>query len=141
MDEGVYRTKETVAEPKSEPEKKGDGSATQDVKVEPPYLDYEKEYHHPYLVDHFKLGDTWKDKLGGFEKEVDAIEGYFREEIEQGRIKNEIGAVRDQLKKIFRLCNIENTERTTMQIEKLSAYIDFLNKTKNISLNHYKYGR
>ena len=37
--------------------------------IEPPYLDYESVNGHPYLVDHFQLGDSWKDKLGGFEKE------------------------------------------------------------------------
>jgi len=138
--DSIYRTREVATETKPEPVKIGDKAGTQDVQVEPPYTDYEKVNGHPYLVDHFKLGDTWRDKLGGFEKEVSLIEGYFKDKIDQGQMKNEKEAVKEQLKKIYKLVGIDKTERTTMQIEKLAAYLEFLKKTDNISLNYYKYG-
>ena len=140
MDNSVYRKpEEPVAKPQSQPVKIGDKAGTQDVKVEVPYTEYEKENNQPYMVEHFKLGDSWKDKLGGFEKEVGLIEDYFKGQIEQGKLKNEIGAVKEKLSKIFKLCNIDKTERATMQIEKLTAYLEFLKKTENIDLNNYKY--
>jgi len=140
VNDTIFREKVEQQLEKPEEVKIGDKAGTQISNIEPPYTDYEKVHNHPYLVDHFKLGDTWRDKLGGFEKEISLIEGYFKDKINEGQMKNEKEAVQEQLKKIYRLCNIDKTERTTMQIEKLAAYIEFLRKTDLISLNHYKYG-
>lgn len=138
----VTRVAETPVEARSEPQIKGDGVSTQDsTTVEPPFTEYEKINKHPYLVDHFKLGDTWQDKLGGFGDEVSSIEGYFKEKIQQGEIRNDVESVREKLKSIYKLCGIDKTERTTMQIEKLAAYIEFLRKTDHIKTNYLKYGR
>mgnify|MGYP007071590822 CR=1 FL=1 len=139
-DNTAFRTKSEPA--KSEvttPTKVVDKGGVQDTKVEVPYTDYENTNHHPYTVDHFKLGDAWKEKFGGFEKEVTLIENYFKQEIDRGQLKNEVGAVKEKMEKIYKLCGIDKTERTTMQIEKLSAYLEFLKKTDQISLNHEKY--
>lgn len=103
---------------------------------EVPFTEYKNVKNHPYLVDHFKLGDSWKDKDGGFEKEVSFIEDYFKGEIEKGNIKNDISSVKQKMDKLYKLCNIEKSERTTMQIEKLSAYIEFLKKTEDITSKH-----
>lgn len=124
-----------------EPQKKGDDSSIHSSEAPVPYTDYQKQHHHPYIVDHFELGDSWQDKLGGFEGEVNAIESYFKDKIEQGEMKNDVESVREKLKGIYKLCGIDKTERTTMQIEKLAAYIDFLRKTDHIKLNNHKYGR
>lgn len=141
--DNVFRSKVESAKPESEtPIHIGDKAGTQDVKLknsDVPYTDYEHMNHHPYVVDHFKLGDTWKDKLGGFEKEVNLIEDYFKQEIDRGQLKNEVPAVKEKLDKIYKLCGIDKTERVTMQIEKLAAYLEFLKKTDNINLNHEKY--
>lgn len=141
MDNSVYRKPEEESEKAPVPVKIGDKAGTQDVEIEVPYTEYEKENHHPYMVDYFKLGDTWKEKIGGFEDEVSLIEDYFKGEIESGKLKNEIGSVKEKMGKIYKLCNIDKTERVTMQIEKLSAYLEFLKKTDKIELNNYKYAR
>lgn len=135
-------TRASTSEPVStpEPQIKGDGVSTQDTDVEPPFTEYEKINKHPYIVDHFKLGDTWQDSLGGFDSEVRTIEDYFKGKIASGEMKNDIASVKDKLKGIYKLCGIDQTERTTMQIEKLSAYIEFLKKTDSIKLHHTKYG-
>lgn len=141
MANDIYREKTEYAEEKPQEVKVGDKAGTQEPDVEVPYTEYEVAHKHPFLVDYFKLGDTWQDKLGGFEKEVTLIEGYFKEQIEKGKLKNEKDAVEERLKSIYRLCNIDRSERTTMQIEKLSAYIEFLKKTDNIHFNNWRYGR
>lgn len=123
------------------PQIKGDGASTHESDVAPPFTDYEKQFKHPYLVDHFKLGDRWADELGGFGDEVKSIEGYFTDKINKGEMVNDTEAVKEKLKGIYKLCNIDKTERTTMQIEKLAAYIDFLRKTDDIKLNYHKYGQ
>lgn len=119
----------------------GSSDTSPKVDIEPPFTDYEKVHKRPYIADHFKLGDRWSDELGGFEHEVKAIESYFAEKINRGEMKNDTAAVREKVNSIYKLCNIDKTERTTMQIEKLSAYIDFLRKTDAIKLNNLKYGR
>lgn len=125
----------------SEPQVKGDPSSTHESEAPVPYTDYQKTHHHPYLVEHFELGDTWQDSLGGFNDEITTIESYFKDKIEQGEMKNDVESVKERLKSIYKLCGIDKTERTTMQIEKLSAYIEFLRKTDHIKLNNQKYGR
>lgn len=116
-----------------------DQPETSTTEVDPPFTDYQKVKHYPFLVDYYKIGDTWADKLGGFEKEIEHIEGYFKDKIEQGQMKNDIEAVKDEIKKIYKLVGIDKNERVTMQIEKLSAYIDFLKKTDTIEMLRYKY--
>lgn len=124
----------------TEPQKSGDGAGVQVADVDVPYTEYAHENNHPYIVDHFKLGDTWQDKMGGFKDEVDLIEEYFKKEIDSGNLQNNIDAVQSEMKKIYKLCNIDKNERTTMQIEKMAAYIDFLNKVEGIRSNYKKYG-
>jgi hypothetical protein len=141
MSDGVFRSKSQSVE-ESQPITSfevGDGTSVKNITEEPPYTDYEKVHNHPFTVDYFKLGDTWEDKLGGFKKEIDTIEGYFRERIEHGEIQNDIKAIKTHLDKIYKLSNIDKTERVTMQIEKLTAYIEYLQKLEKSELNHYKY--
>lgn len=142
-DSDVYRQADTpqkeTAPPQPQKEGKREEIVTTDQEV--PFTAYEGEHKHPYLVDHFKLGDRWADELGGFQTEIDTIEGYFKDKIGQGEMINSVDAVREKMKGIYKLCGIDKTERTTMQIEKLAAYIEFLKKTDHIKLNNSKYGR
>jgi len=141
MSESIARSGDTPAPQNTEPQAKGDGAGTHESDVEVPFTEYQKQHHKPFVADHFKLGDRWADEIGGFNTEVTSIEGYFKDKIEKGEMVNTTEAVREKLKGIYKLCNIDKTERTTMQIEKLAAYIDFLRKTDDIKLNHHKYSR
>lgn len=114
-----------------------DGSTGEDI--EAPFTEYRTVNAYPFLVEYFDLGDSWKEKLGGFEKEVDLIEGYFKDKIEEGKMRNETDLVKDEIKKIFKLNKIDRSERVTMQIEKLAAYIEFLKRTDKIELDRYRY--
>jgi hypothetical protein len=139
----IFRTKSEPSEERtarSTKVEKIDAAQTIKADGDVPFTDYQKEHNHPFLVDHFELGDSWQDKYGGFEEEIDTIEGYFRGKIEHGQMQNDTEAVKEQFKKIYKLCNIDKTERVTMQIEKLAAYIKFLKETDDIKMNHYKYG-
>lgn len=137
----VFRGGETTEVSSGPPKFKEGVQRGSEVEAEAPFTDYQNLNHHPFLVDYYKLGDTWKDKLGGFEEEITKIEGYFKDRIEQGTMKNEVGAVKEKIKKIYKLVGIDKSERTTMQIEKLAAYIDFLKKTDDIYYNRYRYAR
>lgn len=141
MANDIYRTSETTPREETPSKGVGDGAGIQDVAVDVPYTAYAQEHHHPYIVDHFKLGDTWNDKLGGFHEEVATVEQYFKTEVDKGTIQDNVEAVKDSMNKIYKLCGIDKNERVTMQIEKLAAYIQFLKKTDDIKLNHQRYGR
>jgi len=141
-DTTVFREQSTEAEARVEAKdaKTTKPSTNGETGVEPPFLDYEKVNGRPYLVDHFKLGDSWQDKMGGFKNEIEAIDGYLASQIKYGKIDNSIEAVKGALKKIEKMCGADKTERTTMRIEKIAAYAEFLNKTMDIDYNNYKYG-
>jgi hypothetical protein len=141
MGSDVYRAPDAPVAPVETKQQEGTKIADTSSDLEVPFTAYEGEHKHPFMVDHFKLGDNWKDSLGGFQKEIDTIEGYFKEKINSGEMDNSVDAVQTKMKAIYKLCGIDKTERTTMQIEKLSAYIEFLKKTDHITLNHTKYGR
>lgn len=97
--------------------------------VEVPYLDYAKAKSHPYTVDYFKLGDTWKDPAGGFSDEVTTIEKYFSDKIASGDISNSIGAVEDRLKEILKVTNMSKEDRAIVKIGTVAAYIKFLQES------------
>ena len=141
MADTIFRTKVTHETQTTKPIKvteKTDEVVT--ANVEPPYTEYATIHNHPFTVDYFQLGDTWRDQYGGFEKEVETIEGYFKRRIQQGELQDETKAVKEHLKKLYKLCSIDKNERVTMQIEKLAAYMEFINKTDDIKFNYKKYG-
>jgi hypothetical protein len=141
-DSDVYRKADTPQKQKPQAQAtEGRAEADTSTDIEVPFTDYEGEHKHPFMVDHFKLGDTWAESLGGFTKEINLIEGYFKDKIQSGDMDNSVEAVKERMKGIYKLCGIDKTERTTMQIEKLAAYIEFLKKTDHIKLNHNRYGR
>lgn len=140
MTDNVFRTKiEPVESAPEKPISKSEASIVQS-KVEPPYLDWETERGHPYIVEYFGLGDLWQDKTGGFEKEIDTIKQYVRDEIEQGRLDNSADAVKSLLRGIEKTAGLEKQERITIKIAKMAAFTEFLYKTRDIKQNQYKYG-
>ena len=142
MTDVVFREQPTEAEarPIKETTSPVNPKTDGETHIEPPFLDYEKVNGHPYLVDHFKLGDSWQDKMGGFGKEIETIDSYLESQIKYGKIDNSVEAVKEALKKIEKMCGADKTERVTMRIEKIAAYAEFLNKTMDIDYNNYKYG-
>jgi len=117
----------------------GDGSATQTLSADVPYTDYESINGKPYTVEYFKLGDTWKEQLGGFVPEVSAIEEYFTNKINSGELANSPTAVKEELKKIERLTSTTKEERSLVKIEAVSAYVEFLMKMDKTKYNLRRY--
>jgi hypothetical protein len=109
--------------------------------VEVPFNDYLRENSHPFSVDYFQLGDTWQDPDGGFYKEVSTIEGYLKGEIDSGELANSTAAVKEKMKQIEKLINLNKEERTTIKIATIAAYMKFLDETKQVKNNVRKYGR
>jgi len=109
------------------------------VKPEVPYTDYEKENGKPYVVDHFKLGDTWQETMGGFTKEITLIEEFLSDQIKKGDIPNNKEAVKDAIKKMEKLTGVDKNSRPVVKIEGLAAYVEFLMKVDKTNFNLKRY--
>lgn len=123
-----------------QPLPKGKDSAGVNIAdVEVPYRDYENAHGKPYVVDYFKLGDTWSERIGGFPQEVLHIKEYIDDKISSGEIANSVSAIKDLLKSLEKVTNVSKEERPIVKIETISAYVEFLNKKQNINHNLRKY--
>lgn len=111
-----------------------------EVDVEVPYLDYEASSGHPFLVDHYNLGDSWADPMGGFPKEVENLEEYVSDQIRSGEIANSAADVKGLIKRLEKMTNVDKESRPVVKIEILSAYVDFLRRTDSTRKNLRRYG-
>lgn len=150
-DNTIYRTPQenppTAPPPKDIPIE-DQVTVPQEEQVEVPYFDYHKEHGKPFTVEHYKLGDSWQDAVGGFPKEVGLIEEYISKKITSGEVANSVSAVKDLLKGIEKMTGvalkedpklIDREERTVVKLEKLAAYVEFLMKNENLKNNLRRY--
>lgn len=126
--------REKVEEPaiSEKPQPKVQESSQSITNVEPPYTSYEAQSHHPLLVDVYQLGDSWRDKVGGFESEITNIDTYLKDRISNHGMSDTVEAVKDHIKKLEKLCGVDKTDRPTVKLQKLSAYASFLLKTVSL---------
>lgn len=102
------------------------------------FLGYEVE-NSPYLSKYYDVENVWSDPSAGFKEDFEFINGYFKEKINKGEMADTIEAVKDKMKWIEKLANIDKNERTVMKIEKTKAFIRFLKETDQIKVNGTKY--
>lgn len=107
--------------------------------VEPPYLDYEVTKGQPYLVDHFELGASWNDPVGGFAKELSIIEEYIGNEIRTGKIGNDIVSAKEILKQAEKMTNTKSETRPVVKLGVLAEYMKFLMESGKIKYNAQRY--
>lgn len=103
------------------------------------FLGYEMETQKPYLSEYFNVQETWNEPLAGFKEDFDVIDSYFKDKINHGEMEDTVEAVKEKLKWIEKMVNIDKTERTVMKIEKIKAFIRFLKETDLIKVNGAKY--
>ncbi len=139
MNEPVAVPKSQVA-PKSAIETpKQDGITQTPTEVEPPYSEYEKKAGKPYAVDYFELGRYW-DHGELYNKEIGSIETYMSHLVETGEINNTLKAVKDKMKKIEKMININSEDRKASRVGRVAAYMEFLIKADGIKRDSAKYG-
>lgn len=115
--------------------KNNEPTTVRQVDEDVPYTAYHSEHKHPFLADYFELGDHWDE----FDEIMD-IEGYFKEQVERGLLDNKQGAIKEKLKQIEKMVNLDKTTRQVVKIAKVSAYIKFLREVENIERTNNKYG-
>lgn len=137
----TFRTKQEGSQIPVKPDSADLGPHTaSESQVEVPFTDYIQEHGHPLAVDYYQLGDTWEDPQGGFYKEVSIIDGYMKDLINRGEIANTTEAVKERIKQIEKINNLDKSQRTTMKIATVSAYIKFLQETDGVKNSMKKYG-
>lgn len=133
MSDTVFREKLTEATNTEEVAQVAQKSpSTSVVDVEVPYTEYKSQKGRPYVVDYYQIGDTWQEKVGGFETEVNTLDMYLKDKIEEGLMENSVGAVKEAIRKIEKLCGVNKEDRVVSKIAKISAYAEFLLKTKRL---------
>jgi hypothetical protein len=133
----VTDTKAETTNPVPETKRPSTGS---EVNPAVPYTDYAQQNPYPYLVEYFKLGDTWSEAQGGFTDEIARLDSYFTSKIESGEMANSTNAIKEELKKIEKLTNMNKEERAVIKVETLAAYTDFLAQTEDIKRRTVRYG-
>lgn len=131
------QTSEASPEPVSAPAKQTTVSTTN---IEVPYMDYHHSHGEPFSVSYFQLGDTWDSGIGGFSKEVNAIESYFMSKIASGELPNDVEAIKSRLKEIEKVANVAKEHRTVVKIGAVASYLRFLNDVDDIKGNIKRYG-
>jgi len=106
--------------------------------VEPPYSEYESKNDKPYSVDYFELGRYW-DHGELYNKEIGSIETYMSHLVKTGEINNSIKAVKNKMKKIEKMINIDPEDRKASRVGRVAAYMEFLIKADNIKRDSAKY--
>lgn len=138
--EVTFKTQAPAVESAPQEFKSGTDSLVSSSSVEVPYLDYEREHGKPFSVEYFGLGESWREAVGGFSKEIGALEGYFSDLISRGEIANSTNAVKDRLKEILRVTNMSKEERAVVKLETIAAYIKFLMEKEDIKHSVTRYG-
>lgn len=133
----ISRVVQTPTEPPKEAVAVVQGPTEANIpKVEVPYTSYEQENHHPYIVDHYELGNSSSE----FETEIKNIDGYFKDQAEHGKIDNKLSTIKGLIAKYEKMANIGKEERTVMKIAKLSAFVKFLRESEHINSEVGRYG-
>lgn len=136
MVDTTFRTpiKQVESEPEIMP-KRADSKPSVETES---FLGYETE-NSPYLSKYYDVENVWSDPSAGFKEDFDFINNYFKDKINKGEMTDSIEAVKDKMKWIEKLANIDKNERIVMKIEKTKAFIRFLKETDQIKVNGAKY--
>lgn len=142
MSDVVFRSQVQSGDSNPPPVDKADvGPRTApETKIEVPYTDYVNEYHRPFIVDYYQLGNSWEDPDGGFYREVNNIENYLRNQIEKGELANTLIAVKEKMKKLEKINGLDKTAGTNLKISVVSAFVKFLQETRDVKNALRKYG-
>lgn len=127
------KTNIPVTETKVPEIKEADSSGVEE-KVELPYLD-----SSDCLEKYFQLGTEWKDQDGIFFNDLNKIDNYIKLKIKNGEMENSQDSVRDMLKKIEKLTNLDNEGRSVVKLEVISNYVEFLLKNDLLKSNLKRY--
>ena len=135
MAESVFREKQDIpVEETKVPEMKQADSSGAEKKVEIPYLD-----SSDYLENYFELGTEWKDQDNIFFGDLNRIDNFIKLKIKNGEMENSQDSVKNMLKKMEKLNNLENEGRSVVKLEVMSNYVEFLLKNDLLKSNLKRY--
>lgn len=104
------------------------------------YSTYDKERGHPFIAEHYGIERFWNEEVGGFEKEISAINTYLDSQIREGMSDTTV-SVKAKLKDLEKLAGIDKNDRPTVKIPQLVALVEFLGKKSMIKQDAARYIR
>lgn len=134
MSDTVFR--QQVAPEAEQPLPEGKDAPSQPIvnDVPVPYLDASN-----FLEEYFNIGTEWKDHDASFYKELEGIDSYLKTKIESKELPNDQVAIRNELKKMERLNNLNKEQRSVIRLEVLANYVEFMKKNDNLKSNLKRY--
>jgi hypothetical protein len=134
MADTVFRSK-TDNQNTKEPEIKASTPGMADVThVETPYLDTPN-----FLDSYFGIGTEWHDQDASFYPEISKIDGFIKEKINAGEVGNNQSDVKEFLRGLLKLNNLQKESRSVVKLEVLANYVDFLSKNSKLKSNLKRY--
>ena len=145
MSDTVFRAKaEPVATPVVKSTTPTDTSVPRGVtNIDVPFTEYHSQNGHPFLVDHYELGQYWDHSdmySDGFKTEINDINRYLGYLIDKGEINNTTDSVKNELKRIEKMINVDKNSRKSVRMGVISEYTNFLLKSENIKKESAKQG-
>lgn len=137
MSDTVFRTSQPktdqtsdITPSESNSESKTDTTTTSEVQVLDLLVTYEQESGRPYTAEYYELGDMW-NRESSLKGDLQRIEKHIKEQVNNGSLNNSTKAADKYLKTLEKKADIDTVmDSTNKRIEKLSAYIDFLDVIK-----------
>ena len=137
MSDSVFRTSQPqtpTTEPLSASEDVSQDTVEQSTSaVEAPtdlLATYEETTGKPYTSEYYELGDMWNRETS-LKTDLQRIEQHLREKVSRNELNNSVKSASKYLKELEKKADIDPViDSTNRRIEKLSAYIDFLDVIK-----------
>lgn len=101
---------------------------------------YEEENKQPFIVDYYKIGSYWKEKMGGYREDVALLDEYIGSQIDSRKIENSLKGVEAKLKEMEKINNLQFETNLPVKMGVLSKYAKFLMDCDKIRYDSKKYG-
>lgn len=104
---------------------------TDTTKVEVPFLNYEMEHGHPFIVDYYDLGEFWnKDKV--YTLEVGEIEDFLHHKVKKKEITNSLDSLKGYMKELELTVGVKSYDPILTKISKVLEYVQEMSRGDTI---------
>lgn len=126
MSDTTFKTAEPISAPQAEVKTVSKPEVNTTPLVEKPFTLYQQENKLPLTADYFDVKLTWDE--ANMVGDIQAIENYMKQLVLSGEVEDSSNKVRQKMKQIEKLANIDQLESTAQRIIRLSEFVKYLQK-------------
>lgn len=126
MSDTTFKTAEPAPAPQAEVKTASKPEVNTTPLVEKPFTLYQQENKLPLTADYFDVKLTWDE--ANMVGDIQAIESYMKQLVLSGEVEDSISKVRQKMKQIEKLANIDQLESTAQRIIRLSEFVRYLQR-------------